>query len=130
MRLPVAVVVTLVVALTAGCTAFSADVPGGDAGLRVATAFYPLEYVVTRVAGDHAGVENLTVPGKEPHDLELTIKETALVAQADLVVVEHGFQPAVDDAVETSAEGVVLDAADAVDLLPGEEHGQDPHFWQ
>ena len=37
----------------------------------MAAAFYPLQYVAERVAGDHAEVDNLTTPGTEPHDLEL-----------------------------------------------------------
>ena len=85
-------------------------------------------------------VELLTTPGAEPHDFELTIKETAQVAGADLVVYERGFQPAVDAAVDETAEGAVLDAADVVDLKEaggheddheGHEHeeGADPHFW-
>ncbi|GAB3259659.1 metal ABC transporter substrate-binding protein [Nocardioides dilutus] len=131
--------------LLAGCSAFSGDDEAADdGGVRVATGFYPLQYVAERVGGDLVTVDNLTVPGKEPHDLELTIQETATVAESDLVVFEHGFQPAVDEAVETSAEGAVLDASEAVDLRPadgedgheGEEeeeddHGDlDPHFWQ
>jgi zinc transport system substrate-binding protein len=47
------------------------------------------------------------------------------VAEADLVVHEGGFQPAVDAAVEQNATGEVLDAADVVDL-----EDDDPHFWQ
>lgn len=129
--------------LLAGCSAFSEDGPAADGdGVRVATGFYPLQYVVERVGGDHVTVDNLTMPGKEPHDLELTVQETAAVAQSDLVVFEHGFQPAVDDAVETSAEGAVLDAAETVALRPAggeadhegedeEDQGDlDPHFWQ
>ena len=103
--------------------------------MQVAAAFYPLQYVADRVAGDHAEVENLTAPGGEPHDLELTPKETADVAQADLVVFQRGFQPSVDDAVDENAEGDVLDVADVVDLVPFRDHGvdsdeDDPHFWQ
>ena len=79
-------VLTLLVALT-GCAAFSDEAPGSADGVQVATAFYPLQYVAQRVAGDLAGVENLTQPGKEPHDLELTVAETAAVADADLVIV-------------------------------------------
>jgi zinc transport system substrate-binding protein len=130
--------------LLAGCSAFSEEGSGGDGGVRVATGFYPLQYVVQRVGGERVSVTNLTIPGKEPHDLTLTIKETAAVAEADLVVFEHGFQPAVDDAVETSAEGEVVDAAEVVELRPvegheeeghheddGHDHGDlDPHFWQ
>jgi zinc transport system substrate-binding protein len=118
-----------------GCAALS----GADtAGIQVAAAFYPLQYVADRVAGVHAEVVNLTKPGGEPHDLELSIKETAEVAQADLVVYEGGFQAAVDGAVDQNATDEVLDAADVVRLEPfshgghddADESGLDPHFWQ
>ena len=128
-----------------GCGAFTEDTATSEDGVQVATAFYPLQYVAERVAGDHASVDNLTSPGGEPHDLELTPQETADVANADLVMFEHGFQPAVDDAVETNATGELLDAADVLDLRPADEdhaeheehadddehdHGDlDPHFW-
>jgi zinc transport system substrate-binding protein len=106
-----------------GCAAFSDDPAGGD-GVQVAAAFYPLQYVAERVTGDLATAENLTQPGAEPHDMELTIGQTAAVAEADLVVHESGFEPAVDAAVEQNATGEVLDAATVVDL-----EGDDPHFW-
>jgi zinc transport system substrate-binding protein len=118
-----------------GCTAFTDDSVGLDNGVQVAAAFYPLQYVADRVAGDHAEVDNLTAPGGEPHDLELDPRETADVARADLVIFQRGFQPSVDDAVDDNAEGDVLDVTDVVDLVPFEEHGvdseeDDPHFWQ
>ena len=100
-------------------------------GTSVAAAFYPLAFVAERVADGHAEVTNLTSPGGEPHDLELTIKETLAVTDADLVVHLSGFQPAVDDIVDASAQGRVLDAADVVDLLPdpADDGADDPHFW-
>ena len=128
--------------LLAGCSASSEGGTADDGDVRVATAFYPLEFVTERVGGDLVSVQNLTVPGKEPHDLEMTIQETAEITESDVVVFEHGFQPAVDDAVENSAEGRVVDAAEVVDLRQvdeaeheeGEEDhdhgGVDPHFWQ
>jgi len=127
-----------------GCAAFSDDAGSADDGIQVATAFYPLQYVGERVAGEHATVENLTAPGGEPHDLELNPTETAQVAQADLVVFLHGFQSSVDDAVETNATGTLLDVEEVVELRPAEDgheeesaeeheehdHGDaDPHFW-
>ena len=111
-----------------GCAALAED----DAGTRIAAGFYPLGYVAERVAGDAATVEVLTAPGAEPHDLELTIRESAVIAGADLVVHEAGFQPAVDEGVGQNAGGTVLDAAAVVDLLPATEGGSDdvdPHFW-
>jgi zinc transport system substrate-binding protein len=149
---------TLSAALT-GCAAFSDDSGASDSSgskdgkVSVAAAFYPLAFVAEQVGGDHVSVENLTQPGQEPHDLSLSVKETAVVQDADLVIHETGLQAAVDDAVDSVAKGTVLDAADYVDLLPMDEddhehsddsgaseeegedhdhaHGElDPHFWQ
>lgn len=105
------------------------DDPGAGGQAAVA-GFYPLAYVAERVAGEHGEVETLARPGAEPHDLELSPQQVASVADADLLLVESGFQPAVDDAVEQEADGTVVDAADVVDLLSAEDgDGADPHFW-
>jgi zinc transport system substrate-binding protein len=136
-----------------GCSAFSDDTGSSADGVAVAAAFYPLQYVAERIAGDHATVENLTSPGGEPHDLELTPRETADIASASLVIYQRGFQPTVDDAVDENAGGDTLDVTDAVELRPvaeghdhdheGEGEGEseheeeadhdhgdiDPHFW-
>lgn len=140
MRLMLAVPALTVLALAAsGCSAFDDGGGASDGELTVAAAFYPLQFVSERIAGDHAEVTNLTPPGKEPHDLELTVKETAEITDADLVVFENGLQPAVDDAVEQNSTGATVDAAEVVDLAPftGDADeadeaidGQyDPHFW-
>jgi zinc transport system substrate-binding protein len=133
--------------LLAGCAALGDDSSGN--GRRAVASFYPLAWVTERVAGDGWTVENLTQPGQEPHDLDLSIAQTAALEQADLVVLEEGFQPAVDAAAE-GTDAAVVDAAAVVDLLPatadahdheheeeGEEEGEeahdhgdvDPHFW-
>lgn len=157
MRLPSGLIALSSLALlVSGCSAFSDD-PEADGTVRVAAAFYPLAYVAERITeGTGARVDLLTQPGTEPHDLELTIKETADLSDADLVVYESDFQPAVDDAVEQNATGATLDAAEVVDPIPfeesaeeheehaeeegehaeeegGHDHGHgdlDPHFWQ
>ncbi len=136
-RLPRSVrsLTALVVAapLLAGCGATDA---GGSDGTRVIASFYPLEYVAQRVAGEHAEVEALTSPGQEPHDLELTFKQTADVVEADLVVYAGGFQPSVDDAVAQAGEETAVDAAGLADEAAvaaagdGAFHSDDdPHFW-
>jgi len=130
-----AVAGVLLSSVLSGCAAFTDDSATSADGVEVAAAFYPLQYVAGRVAGDHATVENLTAPGGEPHDLELNPNETAEVARADLVVYERGFQPSVDDAADENASGDTLDVADVVDLVPFRDHGvdsdeDDPHFWQ
>jgi len=124
------------VLLAAGCTSSTA---GGAGTLKVVVAFYPLQYVVEQVGGDQVSVTNLTKPGVEPHDLELTAKQVASVAFADLVFYEKGFQAAVDSAVDTEKPKRVLDAASIVPLrtTPGFTGGAttpstsalDPHTW-
>lgn len=132
-----------VTVLLAGCGQLGDDTSG--TGRSAVASFYPLAWVTEQVAGDGWSVENLTQPGQEPHDLELNIAQTAAMEEADLIVLEAGFQPAVDGTVEGS-DAPVLDAAQAVDLLPAsddgaeehegetdEEHAEhgdlDPHFW-
>src|SRR5512139_1562636 len=90
----------LVLAVPLLLTACGVTQGGGSAGgPRVVGSFYPLAYVAERVAGDQGEVTNLTTPGVEPHDLELNVRQTAAVADADVVVYEKDMQPAVDDAV-------------------------------
>lgn len=116
-----------VLALT-GCGAL-AD-PGS--GVRVAAGFYPLQYVAQRVAGEQARVDVLTSPGGEPHDTTLSVRETALVAEADVIVVAGGVQPAVDDAVAGAAEGGTIVDTSAPGFASGEApqiRPDDPHFW-
>jgi zinc transport system substrate-binding protein len=68
--------------LLAGCGSASG---GGDAGApRVAAAFYPLQYVAQRVAGEQTEVGSLTAPGVEPHDVELTVQQTADLAESEI----------------------------------------------
>lgn len=116
------------VATTTACGPLTPD----DGKVQVATGFYPLAYAAQRVGGDLVDVTNLTQPGAEPHDLELTIQETVAIAEADLVVYEQGFQPAVDASVEQNASHEVLDVTRTARLRPFADNPDemDPHFWQ
>jgi zinc transport system substrate-binding protein len=109
--------------------------PSGGAGAddrTVVAAFYPLAFAAERVAPAGTEVEDLTPPGAEPHDLELTARDVGRLRDASLVVyVGEGFQPAIDSALERR-EGPSLDVLDGLDLLAGGEHGDeavDPHVW-
>lgn len=123
-RRPLAAVsaAALVVGTLSGCGVLTDE--GSSGGREIVASFYPLAWVTEQVAGDDWTVTNLTTPGGEPHDLELGIGATADVADATLVVYLDGFQPAVDAAVSSNAEGETLDAAEVVELDDG-----DPHFW-
>jgi zinc transport system substrate-binding protein len=102
--------------------------------LKVVTAFYPLTYLAEQVGGDQITVTNLTPPGGEPHDLELTPQQVAAIGEADLVLYIEGFQPAVDEAVAQQASSTALSMSANLTLLEGEEHegahgATDPHVW-
>ncbi len=109
----------LVVTLLTGCASTSASTKP-----RVVVAAYPYEFLVEHVAGSIVDVSDLTTPGAEPHDIELTPHQLADLSDADLVVVESGFQPAVDQALEQMATGPVLDVSHTVPMTAG-----DPHLW-
>jgi zinc transport system substrate-binding protein len=110
--------------LLAGCGSTDADASGS--GRQAVASFYPLAWVTERVAGDGWTVDNLTQPGQEPHDLDLTIAQTASLESADLAVLLDGFQPAVDAAAENT-DAPILDAAAAVELIPPVEGADDDH---
>ncbi|MFB9252113.1 metal ABC transporter substrate-binding protein [Sphaerisporangium melleum] len=128
-------------AATACAPAGSASSQSGTAGKpAVLAAFYPLEWLSTKVAGPDATVTGLTRPGVEPHDLELTPRQIADIEQADLVVYLKGVQPAVDEAVEQYAADKAFDVASTVTTLTASAEGHegeeahepvayDPHLW-
>jgi len=119
--------------LVASC---STGGPGGQSGrLKVVAGFYPLAEAAIKVGGGLVEVQNLTPPGVEPHDLELTPQSIADIQGADVVLfLGGGFAPAVEEAVP-DAQGIVIDLLDQMPLQPGvPEEGQqgsatDPHVW-
>ena len=101
---------------------------GSRAGrLDIVVAFYPFQFLAERLAEPYGAVRNLTQPGAEPHDVELSPRQVAAIADADLVIYEHSFQPAVDAAVAESDAARVLDTATVVPLQPLQEQQSPPH---
>ena len=98
----------------------------------VVAAFYPLAFAAERIGGKKVDVHNLTPPGAEPHDIELTPGDVARLERADVVLyLSHGFQPAVEEAVG-DAQGKRVDVFAGIGLRRGvgDEAGKsDPHVW-
>ncbi|GAA3304536.1 zinc ABC transporter substrate-binding protein [Streptomyces cinereospinus] len=148
-------------ALTAlGLTAVSAcsgDGTGTGAGagtgntdaFDVVASFYPMQFLAERIGGDLVNVTTLTEPGQEPHDLEISARQTAQLQEADAVLYLKSLQPAVDEAVGQADVPAKIDAASLTELedhggvehehageehAPSEEeeeeeHALDPHVW-
>jgi zinc transport system substrate-binding protein len=123
----------LIVILTFACglalAACGNSVEGGSTGSGKETAvaaFYPLAFAASEIGGDSVDVKNLTPPGAEPHDLEVSPQDVAEVRDADLVLLlGHGFQPQLEDAAG-NADNVAL----LLDTPGLEVHSnEDPHVW-
>jgi len=95
----------------------------GAEPLEVVVGFYPYQFVAERVGGDDVVVRNLTAPGAEPHDLELSPQQVATLSAADLVLYSEGFQPAVDEAVAQQAADRALDVLSTVEVRSYDEDG-------
>jgi ABC-type metal ion transport system, periplasmic component/surface adhesin len=128
------IVIGVVALIGTSCTSSGGTNPGSSGKLAVVVAFYPVQEAAARVGGQLVDITNLTAPGVEPHDLELSPDQVEAIATADVVLyLGAGFQPAVQDAIG-DAEGLTVDllaGLPTVEPPSGSEHGLtvDPHVW-
>ncbi|GAA3772483.1 metal ABC transporter substrate-binding protein [Streptomyces chiangmaiensis] len=139
-------VTALTLAATSACS--SSGATAGDTGtFDVVASFYPMAFLAEQIGGKHVHVTSLTQPGQEPHDLEISAKQTAQLQESDAVLYLKNLQPSVDEAVAQSEVKTKIDAASlttleehgnevgghaaAHDTQKGEEDsgGKDPHIW-
>lgn len=104
-----------------GCS--QSDKPDDRASPFIVASVYPLVWAAEEIGGKVGlRVVNLTRPGAEPHDVELSPRDVEAVRDAALVLyVGAGFQPAVEDAVEGR------ERRPSLEVLGREE--SDPHVW-
>ncbi|MCU1429684.1 MAG: ABC-type metal ion transport system, periplasmic component/surface adhesin [Actinomycetia bacterium] len=123
-------VTLLGLSVMAGCSSGGSGSKNGGKTTVVA-AFYPLAQAARQVGGDAVNVIDLTPTGGEPHDLEITPKQVDQIASADVVLVMgHGFQPAVEDVAKRNhGTAVVLDALPVGAKGKTIDTGLDPHVW-
>ncbi len=126
------VAVGLLVSLTSACR-------GPRSGEHtVVTSFYPLYFIAERVAGRYNDVVDLTPPGVEPHEYELTVRQVADIDLARVGFYEKGVAPSVDQAMVNDSPDHVLDVTSVVPLagpvsgsgVESTSDDKDPHFWQ
>ncbi|HET9461063.1 MAG TPA: metal ABC transporter substrate-binding protein [Gaiellaceae bacterium] len=118
MRVPVLLAATVCLV---GCS--RSDKPDDRPSPFIVASVYPLVWAAEEIGGKVGlRVVNLTRPGAEPHDVELSPRDVEAVRDAALVLyVGAGFQPAVEDAVEGR------ERRPSLDVLGREE--SDPHVW-
>ena len=115
-----------------GSSASSAHTIAPGKTLTVSTSFYPIQYLAEAIGGDLVKVSTVTPSNVEPHDFELSGKETAELGKADLIAYVPGFQPSLDKAVKEVGSGpTVVDLSKPADLVrhegveEGDEHGHE-----
>jgi zinc transport system substrate-binding protein len=120
--------IVLILALVLGLSACGGSGESSGSDRTVIAAFYPLAYAAERVAAPGTEVRNLTPPGVEPHDFELSARDVARIGDASVVFyLGSGFQPALEQALDSTG-------ASGVDLLEGiaareAAEARDPHVW-
>jgi zinc transport system substrate-binding protein len=125
-----ALALALAAAVAATVLAACAPHDGKDDGrLDVVAAFYPLAEAARQVGGDLVDVNDLTPPGVEPHDFEVTPKQVDALQTADLaIVMGRDFQPSVE-AVTDVRRGDTLVVLDALHVQQAKGSQFDPHVW-
>ena len=115
------------------CASGREETAGGK--LKVFASILPQEYFLERIGGDRVEVEVLVQPGQDPHLLELTPKQTARLAAADLyfrigVEFENSLIPRIES---TMRDLEIVDCRREITLYETEgEEGhddRDPHIW-
>jgi zinc transport system substrate-binding protein len=108
---------------------------GKSGGLSVVTSFYPLYFFATEIGGQFVRVTNLTPPGAEPHDYELTTGDLTTIQKSRLLIINGaGLEPwaakLVEDLRKSGVTVVsVTDGLETVNTTEGGRSVGDPHHW-
>ena len=145
-------VATLLLTLPALAACGSSSSMSADDSFVVSVSLYPIAEIVQRVGGDFVEVVNLTPPGTDAHDVELTAKQVQRLEESDVVFYfGDNFQPGTEKAIKNLAAIPAVDLFESVELLDttlgefgvhnhetGGEHSDeedhlaeeyDPHVW-
>lgn len=121
-------VILSIICLSVACSQSSQTAPSkeDDSSVKIYTTFYPLYDFTKKIVGNSANVENLIPAGVEPHDYELSLKQTAQLYDADVFIfLGESMEPwAKKLAGDLEDKGIVVIEA-GKDLIKND----DPHIW-
>lgn len=106
------------------------DSGGGDDGgtLSVVASTTIVEDLVKQVGGDRISVESIVPSGADPHTFTISPSDIRKTAEADLLVIVGAELGAIEEDLERSAEGDVLELTHDMALRPfpeGLAHAED-----
>ncbi len=88
-----------------------------DGKVKVATSFYPIQWLTEQIGGDNVEVTSVTPAGTEPHDYEISTKQIAELNKTNALFYVKGFQPSLDDAVGSLDNVTTVDLTKNVNLV-------------
>lgn len=95
-------------------------------GLSIAVTFYPLQEAVRMVTGDSAEVFSVIPAFSEPHGYEPSPRQILAFNRADVfVTMGLEFENLEEDLISSAENLVVINAAEGIELIEGEEHDHD-----
>lgn len=103
--------------------------------IKITTSFYPYYFFASRIGGDKVNVINITPPGAEPHDYDLTSGDIVNIQTSKALIINGQVEPwkkkitkdlSDNDVklVETSDNLFTLETIDETGTLT-----KDPHVW-
>jgi ABC-type Zn uptake system ZnuABC Zn-binding protein ZnuA len=121
----------LIVVLLSACAPTRAPSTGG---LRVVAAESFLRDIAQNVAGDRLTVETLIPVGADPHEYQLTPRDTAAITSSQVFIVNGlGYEGWLKETLDNvGGERVVIIATEGLSPNPdptGEHLDGDPHMW-
>ncbi|OGO77308.1 MAG: hypothetical protein A2Y23_02720 [Clostridiales bacterium GWB2_37_7] len=135
--------IVIAVVLIAGLAACSkvAERPTQQSDLTIYTSFYPMQFLVTEIAGDKAKIVSLVPAGVEPHDWDPKPRTLAELQESDMLVYNGaGMEPWLPTLLPTIEKAGVkaVNTSEGLELLPFDEKNADegeegliydPHVW-
>jgi zinc transport system substrate-binding protein len=108
---------------------------GNNNTFLVTTSFYPLYYFTSQIGGDKILVKNITPPGAEPHDYDISTKDLITIQQSKLLILQaQDFEPWGEKIKNSlgknsvkvifASEGLVSD-----EIIKSDQKTIDPHIW-
>ena len=101
-----------------------------DSGLSVIASTTIVEDLVKQVGGDRVTVESIVPSGADAHTFTISPSDIRKTSEADLLVIVGAQLGAIEEDLERSAEGAVLELTHGMDLRPfpeGLAHAEDDH---
>jgi zinc transport system substrate-binding protein len=106
-----------------------------DGRLTVTTSIYPIYFLAKEIGGDRAEVVNLTLPGVEPHDYELSPGDSMRLERSRIVFLNGGGLESWGADIQRTLDAGktrIVTVGQGLTTQEWEDEGErsaDPHIW-